>query len=98
MAEENEEGDRTEDPTQRRLDEAHARGDVPTSQEVNTWFILAGGTLVLASFSGSLVTSLKTTLGGLLANAYQIPADGPGLAHFLQKLLLELIGALGVPL
>ena len=34
--------DKTEDPTQKRLDDAHAKGDVVKSQEVNTWFIIAG--------------------------------------------------------
>ena len=45
--------DKTEDPTQKRLDDALAKGDVVKSQEVNTWFIIAGGTLA------SLVTALK---------------------------------------
>ena len=43
---------RTEDPTQKRLDEALKRGDVVKSQEVNTWFVIAGATLVLIAFSG----------------------------------------------
>ena len=33
----------SEDPTQKRLDEALKRGDVVKSQEVNTWFVIAGG-------------------------------------------------------
>ena len=36
--------ERTEDPTQKRLDDALKRGDVVKSQEVNTWFIMAGAT------------------------------------------------------
>src|SRR5215203_2860937 len=46
--------DKTEDPTQKRLDDAHAKGDVAKSQEVNTWFIIAGATLILSTFSGSI--------------------------------------------
>ena len=46
--------DKTEDPTQKRLDDALERGDVAKSQEVNTWFMIAGATLVLSSFSGSI--------------------------------------------
>ncbi len=98
MADENQEADRSEDPTQKRLDEALSRGDVPTSHEVNTWFILAGGTLILFAFAGPLGGSLTTTLRGLLANAHAIPGDGAGLAHYLQRLLLEVLGALAVPL
>ena len=49
----NDDTDRSEDPTQKRLDEALERGDVVKSQEVNTWFVIAGGTLVLMAFSAA---------------------------------------------
>ena len=42
MADEQDNTERTEDPTQKRLDEALERGDVVKSQEVNTWFVLGG--------------------------------------------------------
>ena len=45
MADEDDSSDKTEDPTQKRLDEALERGDVAKSQEVNTWFVLAGALL-----------------------------------------------------
>ena len=32
--------EKTQDPTQKRLDDAHERGDVAKSQEVNTWFLI----------------------------------------------------------
>ena len=38
---------RSEEPTQKRLDEALERGDVVKSQEVNTWFVLGAATLIL---------------------------------------------------
>ncbi len=71
--------DKTEDPTQETLDHALMRGDVVKSQEVNTWFIIAGGTLVLMSFAGSMSEGLVTkTLRGLIANSYRINMDGRG--------------------
>jgi len=36
-------------PTQKRLTMRHDRGDVAKSQEVNTWFMIAGATLVLST-------------------------------------------------
>jgi flagellar biosynthesis protein FlhB len=50
MAEERDDSDKTEDPTLKRLDDALQRGDVAKSQEVSTWFVIAGGTLVLVAF------------------------------------------------
>jgi flagellar biosynthetic protein FlhB len=97
MADEDDGGERTQDPTQKRLDDALERGDVAKSQEVNTWFMIAGATLVLSSFSGSL-GSIQMPLRNLLANAWMIHTDGPSLLQLAQSLALMLIGALGVPL
>ena len=52
MAEDNN-AEHTQDPTQKRLDEAIKRGDVARSTEVNTWFMIAGATLVLSSLFGN---------------------------------------------
>ena len=90
--------DRSEDPTQKRLDEALERGDVVKSQEVNTWFVLAGGTLVLAAFSGSMGGGLTATFRGLLANSYQIPVDGRGLMAIVGRIEREVLAAVAIPI
>lgn len=95
MAEE--ENERTEDPTQKKLDEAHKRGDVVKSQEVNTWFVIAGATLILMSFSGSMGAGLQATLRGVVANAHAIPADGRGLVTLTRALGFEVLAAVAVP-
>jgi flagellar biosynthetic protein FlhB len=97
MADEDDSSDKTEDPTQKRLDEALERGDVAKSQEVNTWFMIAGATLVLSSFSGS-IGGIQMPLRNLLANAWMFHTDGPSLLELARKLEYTLIAALGVPL
>jgi flagellar biosynthesis protein FlhB len=97
MPVEADENEKTEDPTQKRLDEALRRGDVVKSQEVNTWFIVAGATLVLITFSGGMGQGVTTILRGLIANSFQIRTDGPGLVHLYQKLGGELIAVLAIP-
>src|SRR5262249_48506373 len=97
MAEEFNESDKTEEPTQKRLDEALKRGDVVKSQEVNTWFVIAGAALVLMAFSGSLSKDLTTTMRGLIANSYSISVDGPALPHLFQKIGSEMIAAVAIP-
>src|SRR3979490_388535 len=96
MADENDSSDKTEDPTQKRLDDAHDRGDVAKSQEINTWFVIAGGTLVLSTFSGSIGGGILMPLRNLVANSWMIRADGPGLLALTQSLGIALIAALGV--
>ena len=56
---------KTQDPTQKRLDDAHEKGDVAKSQEVNTWFLIAASTLLLSSFSGSVGTAIEVPMRNL---------------------------------
>ncbi len=98
MAEQRDDTERSEDPTQKRLDEALERGDVVKSQEVNTWFVIAGATLILMAFSGAMGSSLTATLRGLIANSHAIRVDGRGFLGVAGKLGLEVIAAVAIPL
>jgi flagellar biosynthetic protein FlhB len=98
MAEGQEDTERSEDPTQKRLDEALERGDVAKSQEVNTWFVIAGGALLLMAFSGPMANSLATTLRGLVAQSGSIRVDGRGFTSIVEKLSLEVVAAVAIPL
>ena len=98
MAEGQEDTERSEDPTQKRLDEALERGDVAKSQEVNTWFVIAGGALLLMAFSGPMANSLATTLRGLVAHSGSIRVDGRGFTSIVEKLSLEVVAAVAIPL
>ncbi len=98
MADDQDNSQRTEDPTQKRLDDALKRGDVVKSQEVNTWFIMAGATLVVIGFSTPMSLSLTTTMKGLIANAHQLRMDGSGLLWLTSKIGGELLAALAIPL
>ena len=85
MADEDDGGERSEDPTQKRLDDALERGDVAKSQEVNTWFMIAGATLVLSTFSGS-IGGIQMPLRNLVANSWMIRTDGAGLLMLAKHL------------
>ena len=97
MADEDDSSDKTQDPTQKRLDDAHERGDVAKSQEINTWFVIAGGTLVLSNFSGSIGGGIVMPLRNLIANSWMIHTDGPALLALAQSLAYAVVAALGVP-
>jgi flagellar biosynthetic protein FlhB len=98
MADESDDTEKTEDPTQKRLDDAIERGDVVRSQEVNTWFVIAGATLVLSTFAGSVGAGFEMPLRNLIANSWQIRTDGPGLLALAVQIEYVLAAALGVPL
>jgi flagellar biosynthesis protein FlhB len=86
------------DPSQKRLDEAHEKGDVVKSQEVSTWFVMAGATLLVIAFSGQMSSGILTSLRGLIAHSYDIRVEGPGFLGLVAKLGSEVIGAMALPL
>ncbi|WP_022719730.1 flagellar biosynthesis protein FlhB [Rhodopseudomonas sp. B29] len=97
MADDNDE-EKTQEPTQKRLDEALKRGDVAKSQEVNTWFLIAGGTLVLSSFSSSIGNGILGPLRALIEKSWMLRVDGPALLALSQSLIYSVIAAIGIPL
>jgi flagellar biosynthetic protein FlhB len=96
MADEDD-SEKTEDPTQKRLDDAIKRGDVVKSQEVSTWFVIAASALVLLGFSGSMSNQLQTMFRGLLGNAHRVPVDGGGLTRLFERISIETLAAVAVP-
>ncbi|MDB5627119.1 MAG: flagellar biosynthetic protein FlhB [Tardiphaga sp.] len=90
--------EKTHDPTQKRLDDAHAKGDVVKSQEVGTWFLMAGGTLVLSSFGNSIGAGIEMPMRNLIANSWMIRTDGAGLLALSKSLATSVLSAVGVPM
>jgi flagellar biosynthetic protein FlhB len=88
----------TEDPTQKKLDDAHRKGDVVKSQEVTNWFMLAGSGLMLAALAPGVGASLGHSLSMLLANAGQIEVGSGGLAGLLNGLVSSVLVMALLPL
>lgn len=98
MADDTDDSEKTEDPTQKRLKEAHEKGDVPKSQEVSTWFTLAGATLMIAIFAPGAAASLGDLMKGFLEHAHQIPVDGYALKALWRDTGQSVSLIIGVPL
>ena len=55
-------GERTEEPSQRRLQEARARGQIPRSRELTNFATMIGGSSVLVATGGSLASELSQVM------------------------------------
>jgi flagellar biosynthetic protein FlhB len=97
MAEEQQDTEKSEDPTQKRRDEALARGDVVKSQEVNTWFVLGGALLALFAYGSSSTTGLRVSLRGLLEHAHAFGTSPSALLKLTEKLGYEVLAAVALP-
>ncbi|MDQ0471417.1 flagellar biosynthesis protein FlhB [Labrys wisconsinensis] len=91
-------GERTLDPTQKKLDQAVERGDVAKSQELGTWFVLGAGTLAFFLFAKGAAFDLTLALKGYLANAGRISLDAAVLTAAARQLLIAALAAIGLPL
>jgi flagellar biosynthetic protein FlhB len=85
-----EESSKTEDPSQKKLEDAHKKGDVAKSQEVTTWFALVGSALMFAALAPGTAEALSGSLKGLIANAdlYEVGSAAFG------AVMWQLIGAI----
>lgn len=97
MSEDADKEDRTEEPTQRKLDQATEKGDIPRSQEIGTFFVLCGFTMALLVAAGWSAREAALTLRAFLMNAHQVPSDGAAFANVAEKGVMAGFAALGLP-
>lgn len=96
MAEENDASEKTEEPTQKKLDDARKKGQVPSSREVNHWFMILGATLFVMVSLPTLASGLTASMQRFLEEPHLIPVDGEGLEILFQQMTGE-IGVLLLP-
>ncbi|MDP2779457.1 MULTISPECIES: flagellar biosynthesis protein FlhB [Devosia] len=93
-----EQSSKTEDPSQKKLEDAHAKGDVAKSQEVVTWFMLLGSAGIFALMAPGAAQGLMGSLELVMMNADRISLDGGGFGAFFNNLALALLGTVAIPL
>ncbi|MFZ4071719.1 MAG: EscU/YscU/HrcU family type III secretion system export apparatus switch protein [Caulobacterales bacterium] len=95
MAEKPEDDDKTEDATQKKLDDAREKGDVIYSMEATTWLMLAVGALVLVSNAGPMAGAIGHMGEAMLGNAHLYNTDGDALMVLMGKLGVAIFAATG---
>jgi flagellar biosynthesis protein FlhB len=97
MADDRDESQQTEEPTQKRLDQAQEQGDVVKSAEVQTFILLLGATLAIATFGASAAKGFVEMLRMFLAAPDSMGTD-PGELLELMRRLLEHLALILAPL
>ncbi len=98
MSDQPDKSEKTEDPSDKKLEDAHKKGDVAKSQEVTTWFMLLGSALLFAIMGLSISTSLKDVLGNVMANADQYDVGGGGFSSVMRGLIWSVLGIMLIPM
>jgi flagellar biosynthetic protein FlhB len=98
MSDENDDSQKTEDPTQKRLDEARRKGQVAISRELNNWLMLTAATILIGTSSRPLMRHLTEYLQGFIERAGTMPSGPGGLTGMLFDMFKAVLGMLLLPL
>lgn len=97
MADDQDDAQKTEEPTQKKLSDAMEKGDFAKSQEIKNWFVLFGAAIVgLVAIQG-LAGNLRRTMAGVLEFSYRIPMDSEGLSEFIGDLVSQIASFMILP-
>jgi flagellar biosynthetic protein FlhB len=89
---------KTEDPSEKKLEDAHKKGDVVKSQEVTTWFTLAGSALMFAMLAPGTTQALAESLKGLIANADMYEVGGAAFGSIFWQIMGAILLVAVIPM
>lgn len=97
MSEDADETSKTEDPTQKKLDEAHKEGRYAISPEIGNWGLVAAALIILVTTLPRMMQGLVTRLDFYFENLDQIPMDEVSVGHLLLHVAKTIYWALWLP-
>ena len=89
MAEEQDNSQKTEDPTQKRLEEARRKGDIAKSQDVPIWFLMMAIAGIMAA-AGPLAAMIADPLVRIMDHPHAFHLAGGGAQQLMTSLLMSL--------
>jgi flagellar biosynthetic protein FlhB len=89
---------KTEEPTQKKLDDARKKGQVAKSQEVNHWFMIMSFGMLLGFFSPGAALAIKEALVPFIAKPHALAADPGGIGDLVVEMVVQILWALAVPM
>ncbi len=97
MSEQEDQSQKTEEPTAKRLTEARGKGQVAVSREVNHWFIILGATMLIGLFVPGMITDLSQVGLIFLERPHVIATDYANLSNLLADTLRDSLSVLALP-
>lgn len=98
MAEDRDDSQRTEQPTQKRLQEAEEKGDVVQSPDIAAWLVLAAATGFIAMWGATTAGSLSRLMTGFLAQPHALSLDRETASGLMAGVGLQLLFVMAAPL
>lgn len=90
MSDEQDDSQKTEEATPKRLEEARKKGQVVSSKEITHWFMIFGSALALLLASPIYMRPLAEDLSVFFHGSHIIFSDGENLLDFFRQFLLRI--------
>lgn len=97
MADDRDDSQRTEDPTQKRLQDAREKGDFPRSQDLVTFATLSAATFAIVVWGGEAGQIFVDRFGGFLSHPESFDASAGGILSLAWGIGVALAAILAVP-
>jgi flagellar biosynthesis protein FlhB len=98
MADDQDQSQKTEEPTDKKLLDAREKGQVPVSREVNHLFMIFAVTLIIMTVAPFMMSNLSNVLLKFIETPHAIPMDQTHLADTLKTVSAQTLQVLLVPL
>jgi len=89
---------KTEEPTHRRLEQAREKGQVARSQEINHWFMILALTLIVSVFAAPVASRIVRQITEFIVRAPTMTLDGGRLREMMVETLGDLVVAAAIPI
>lgn len=89
--------EKTEQPTQRRLEDAQKRGQIPRSAEIQTVMVLLGGVLAFSLYGTEIWQLLSSSVTGTLGHLHDISLSTTSIQGHAVRGTLVLLACVGPP-
>jgi flagellar biosynthetic protein FlhB len=98
MSEEEDDSNKTEDPTPKKLEEARKKGQVPMSREVNNWVMIFAATLVVLAMGPGMMSDLAVLLRSYIEQSHDMPEVPGGMQFAVVEALREVLVIIALPM
>ncbi len=96
MAEEDD-SQKTEDPTSKKLEDARKKGQVAVSKEVGNFMILFGGGLVMTMLGPTMAAGVRDLAFGFIEHPHMIDVTQAGVPGLFEDVILGMLWVMGIP-
>lgn len=98
MSDEQDDSQKTEEPTPKKLEESRKKGQVALSREVNNWVMLLAATIMIAAIMGPVFKELFVHLKSYLEKAHELPTMPGGFMALIGDSLSSIAFLMILPL